>query len=217
MRTRGQRRARRWPARSRLCIAVQGWRVAPDHRQLRRCRTTSNAALGSHLLILNFVEWTHPGTEQGDARPPVHCALVRFQPIDLPFSLTVAPRLDHGIADRLYVDHQSPAKLTTAGMPHLLASLSHGSSFVSSQPRSKPWKRMARRRITANPGTSFFRTASIPTWRSVSRGRGFMQIAAATTGEMREPDAGSSGNERTIRSAGAGDELARARLLTCAT
>jgi hypothetical protein len=34
-----------------------------------------------------------------------------------------------------------------------------------------------------------------PTWRSVSSRRGFMQIAPATTGEIREPDAGSSGNE----------------------
>ena len=42
---------------------------------------------------------------------------------------------------------------------------------------------MARWRITAKSGTSSLRTVSIPTWRSVSSRRGFMQIAAATTGK----------------------------------
>src|SRR5271165_7558232 len=44
---------------------------------------------GSHLMILNFAKRTHPGTEQRNAGPPIHCALERFQPIDLPFSLTI--------------------------------------------------------------------------------------------------------------------------------
>ena len=53
---------------------------------------------GLNLVILEFVERTHPGTEQGDASPPIHCALEHFQPVDLPFGLAVAPRLTNGIA-----------------------------------------------------------------------------------------------------------------------
>jgi len=67
------------------------------------------------------------------------------------------------------------------------------------------------------PGTSFFSTVSIPTWRSVNSGRGFMQIAAATTGEMREPDVRTRGSDAIACSAGVGDSSARARLLTWAT
>ena len=50
---------------------------------------------------------------------------------------------------------------------------------------------------------------SIPAWRSVSNRRAFMQIAAATTGEVREPDAGCNGSDRIACSAGARDALAR--------
>ena len=35
-----------------------------------------------------------------------------------------------------------------------------------------------------------------------------MRIVVATTGEMREPDAGSSGNNRIVRSAGPGERVA---------
>jgi len=76
-------------------------------------------------VILNFAEGTHPGTEQRDARPPIHCALERFWPIDLPFSLAVAPRLDHGVADRLYVDHQCPSEIHDCHRPALAKEFMH--------------------------------------------------------------------------------------------
>ena len=46
---------------------------------------------GSHLVIFDVVEGTHPGTEQRDAGPCIHCPLEHFQSVYLPFGLTVAP------------------------------------------------------------------------------------------------------------------------------
>ena len=66
---------------------------------------------GSRLVILNFAKGTHSGAEQRDAGSPVHCALERFQTIDLAFGLAVAPWLDDGVADRLYIDHQCPCEI----------------------------------------------------------------------------------------------------------
>src|SRR5271157_2605085 len=76
--------------------------------QVSRCCLDGS---GSHLVNLNFAERTHTGTEQCDAGLPIHCALERFEPVDLPFSLTVAPRLDHSVAHRLYVDQQCPGEI----------------------------------------------------------------------------------------------------------
>src|SRR5271166_2354277 len=81
---------------------------------LSHCRLWGS---GSHLVNLNFAERTHTGTEQGDARLPIHCAFEHFEPIDLPFSLTVAPRLDHSVAHRLYVDHQCPGEIHRSWNP----------------------------------------------------------------------------------------------------
>jgi hypothetical protein len=64
---------------------------------------------GSHLVILNFAKGTHPSTEQRAARSPIHCALEGFQAIDLAFGLAIAPWLDHGVADGVYVDRQHGA------------------------------------------------------------------------------------------------------------
>jgi hypothetical protein len=53
---------------------------------------------GSHLVMLSVAEGTHPRAEQGGAGSPIHCALEHFQPIDLPFGLTVAPWLANRVA-----------------------------------------------------------------------------------------------------------------------
>jgi hypothetical protein len=65
------------------------------------CRYCLLEGSGSHLVIVDVVERTHPGTEQRDASLAVHCALEHFQSIDLPFGLAVAPWLANCVAHRV--------------------------------------------------------------------------------------------------------------------
>jgi hypothetical protein len=44
------------------------------------------------LFVLTWLEWKHPCSQELDTRAAVHSALERFEPIDLAFRLTAAPR-----------------------------------------------------------------------------------------------------------------------------
>jgi hypothetical protein len=57
-------------------------------------------------VIGDFAERQQSGPEQLDVCSAEHRALQGFEPVDLAFSLPIAPALDHRVADCLDVDHQ---------------------------------------------------------------------------------------------------------------
>jgi hypothetical protein len=44
-----------------------------------------------------WLKWKHPRSREPDTRAAIHGALERFEPIDLSFRLTAAPRLRDGV------------------------------------------------------------------------------------------------------------------------
>ena len=58
------------------------------------------------LFVLVWLERKHPCSQELDTRAAVHGALERFEPIDLAFRLTAAPRLRDGVPHGLDVARQ---------------------------------------------------------------------------------------------------------------
>jgi hypothetical protein len=65
------------------------------------------------LFVLTWLEWKwkHPCSQELDTRAAVHGALERFEPIDLAFRLTAAPRLRDGVLHGLDVARQRCCEL----------------------------------------------------------------------------------------------------------
>jgi hypothetical protein len=63
------------------------------HRQSVRTMSLGILAGSASLFVLTWLEWKHPYSQELDTRAAVHSALERFEPIDLAFRLTAAPRL----------------------------------------------------------------------------------------------------------------------------
>jgi hypothetical protein len=147
-------------------------------------------------MIGDFANRQQPDPEQLRVGSAEHRTLLGFEPVDLAFSLPIAPALDHGVADRLYVDHQGPCEVHDSWNTAVLGVV---------EPSVKPCSVMMPQQAAKADGQMAYRCKARhfllqdrehSDWRSVSSHRGFMQIAAATTGEMREPDAGSTGSDR---------------------
>ena len=68
------------------------------------------------------------------ARPYI-ARFERFQAIDLAFGLAIAPRLDHGVAGRLYVDRQCPCEIHDRWNSTTLGIGERAESTLSGPPR----------------------------------------------------------------------------------
>jgi hypothetical protein len=90
---------------------------------------------------------------------------------DLSFSLSVAPRLRHGVADGLEVLAYRLRKTLHSVDPDVRASISQASNSSTVPPQSGPRNRIAKRRIAVNSADAAFSASTLAACRAVI-GRG---------------------------------------------
>ena len=150
------------------------------------------------LFVLAWLEWKwkHPCSQELDTRAAVHGALELFEPIDLAFRLTAAPRLRDGVPHGLDVAHQRSCELLHRGKARSSGVIKEtvklawvGALQKTAEPHRQPphhdkarrgflqsahlsglWRRQRRRRLHAERGGNHGR--DLPACRRIN-GRGF--------------------------------------------
>ena len=91
-----------------------GWMILDAGRFLRSDYVFVGILIiggSASLFVLAWLEWKHPCSQELDTRAAIHGALEGFEPIDLAFRLTAAPRLRDGVLHGLDVARQRSCEL----------------------------------------------------------------------------------------------------------
>ncbi len=136
--------------------------------------------------------WCTPRADTGNIRArkrstPARPYMARFKVFSRLICPSVRPLLQSVVTAHLTAS-MSRANLRAnrlmASMPDRRASLIQRSNFLTVPLRRTPRNRIANRRISAKTGEKRFRASTSWACRAVSSGRGLMQSAAATNGDI---------------------------------